>query len=309
MAAVNPGSEELPDPSVHARGVAFAALAACTFGVGPVMIKVALDSMSAWSLLVARLAVAAVLMWPLLVARRSRPRSRAEATGWLAALALGATAYTAQLACFSLALERVSASLTTILFHMGPMVVVTVAVLTGRERLTPLRGLALVLGVGGVAVVAGAGGQLRAEPVGVALAVGSALSYATVVLCSDLLGEHVEPLPQAVLQISGAALAFAVSAPFIGISAPPGTGSWLLVLVIAVVPGVIGTTAMLAGVGRIGPSLVSILLTLEPVLTVAVAWVALGERLNPLQVAGGAVVLAAAIVARRAATEAPLGIG
>jgi drug/metabolite transporter (DMT)-like permease len=82
----------------------------------------------------------------------------------------------------------------------------------------------------------------------------------------------------------------------------------VLVLAIALVPGVIGTTAMLAGVGLIGPSLVSILLTLEPPVTVLLAWLALGERLSALQLAGGAVILAAMVLANRAATRPPLEV-
>jgi drug/metabolite transporter (DMT)-like permease len=70
---------------------------------------------------------------------------------------------------------------------------------------------------------------------------------------------------------------------------------------------VIGTTALLAGVGLIGPSLASILLTLEPPVAVLLAWIALGERLGALQLAGGALILVATLAAHRAAAQTPAG--
>jgi drug/metabolite transporter (DMT)-like permease len=301
-AAVN--TRPLPG-SAQTRGVALAVVSACTYAVGPVLIKVALDTMSVWSLLVARLLAAAALLWIVALATRGLRGQPRDTAAWLGAIGLGAVLYGGQLAFFALALQHLSASMVTILFHTSPIVVVGVAVLSGRERISPVRALALALCVAGVAVVALGGGGVRVDVLGVALALGSAAACAGVVLFSDVLAERIAPLPFALLLISGAALGFAAVAPLLGVRAPSGGTEWILVLAIALVPGVIGTTAMLAGVGLIGPSLVSILLTLEPPVTVLLAWLALGERLTALQLAGGAVVLAAAAAARRASKEVP----
>jgi drug/metabolite transporter (DMT)-like permease len=53
-----------------------------------------------------------------------------------------------------------------------------------------------------------------------------------------------------------------------------------------------------AGLRRVGPTAASILSTLEPVVTVVLASAAFGEGLGPAQMAGGALVLAAAVVVR-----------
>ena len=47
-----------------------------------------------------------------------------------------------------------------------------------------------------------------------------------------------------------------------------------------------------------GPTAASILSTLEPVVTVALAFVAFGEALGPAQLAGGALVLTAVLAIR-----------
>ena len=53
-----------------------------------------------------------------------------------------------------------------------------------------------------------------------------------------------------------------------------------------------------AGLRRVGPTAAAILSTLEPVVTVALASAVFGETLGPVQLAGGALVLLAAVAVR-----------
>ncbi len=290
------------------RGVLLGVLAAVTYAVGPVLMKAALDTMTVWTLLVWRVVIAAAVLWAIPAARRAMREVPRERSAWLVPLAVGAIAYGAQLVFFATALERVSASMATILFHTAPILVVAAAVLSGREGLTRLRALALVLGVGGVAIVAAASGDLRAEPLGILLSLGSAAACAAVIVGVDSAGERVPPLPLAVLLVTGTMLGLLAAAPFTGVGVPEDGRDWLLVLALAIVPGVIGSVALLAAIDDVGPSLASILLTLEPPVTVLLAWLALDERLSALQLAGGAVILAAMVVANRAASRPPIEV-
>jgi drug/metabolite transporter (DMT)-like permease len=288
--------------TAHRRrnGVALSAGAAMAFGTGPVMIKGALaGGVAVWTLLVHRLLIAAVLLWLVAAAARALTRLTGGERRYIAgALTLGACVYSVQLACFALAVERISASLVVILFHSFPIVVTVVAVLTGRDRLSALRVAALALGLSGVSLVALGGDEVRAEPLGVLFGLGSAVACASVVLGSDVLSDRLPPLGLTALMVTGAAVAFVVTLPLFGFDASIDTSTWLLIIGLAVVPGVLGTTAMLAGVGAIGPSLASILLALEPPIAVALAWIIFGERLNPGQIAGAALILVAAYLAR-----------
>jgi drug/metabolite transporter (DMT)-like permease len=63
-----------------------------------------------------------------------------------------------------------------------------------------------------------------------------------------------------------------------------------------VIGTVLSVTLFLAGVARVGPTGASLLSTLEPVFTVALGVVVLQETLAPVQVVGGALVMAAAII-------------
>lgn len=86
--------------------------------------------------------------------------------------------------------------------------------------------------------------------------------------------------------------------------------AWGVVAGIAVVPTLVAATLFLAGLARVGPSRTAILSTLEPASTALLAALILGESLTPARLAGGAAVLAAALLVARAgspvAAPAPL---
>jgi drug/metabolite transporter (DMT)-like permease len=68
---------------------------------------------------------------------------------------------------------------------------------------------------------------------------------------------------------------------------------------------VVAIVAFFAGLARLGPTRTATLSTLEPVVTVTLAAVVLGEAVGPLQAAGGALVLAAVLVLVRTAPSPP----
>ena len=74
---------------------------------------------------------------------------------------------------------------------------------------------------------------------------------------------------------------------------PAGWG-WLAC--IAVVSTVAAISLFFAGLRRVGPTTASILATVEPLVTVLLAFLVFGETLGPVQLVGGALVLAAVLV-------------
>ena len=65
---------------------------------------------------------------------------------------------------------------------------------------------------------------------------------------------------------------------------------------IAVVSTVAAVSLFFAGLKRVGPTTASILSTVEPVVTVVLAFRVFGELLGPFQLLGGAFVIAAVLV-------------
>lgn len=292
----------------HAEGVGFllVLVSATCFGAMAVFGKLAYaEGVSPHTLVLLRFAVAAVLLVAITgaLASRARPtaRSATAASGRtrlvLTALALGALGYATQATLYFSALERVDAALVALVLYTYPVLVTLAAAALGRDRLTPARVTALGLAVGGTALVLAGTGPLGFDTIGVAFALGAALTYTVYILVADTTVQQMSPLTLTTLVMVGAAGALTVRAVVVGgVDLDVSRAAWFWIACIAVVSTVIASTAFFAGLHRTGPTSASILSTFEPVATAALASVVLGEHLTTLQLAGGALVLGSAVL-------------
>jgi drug/metabolite transporter (DMT)-like permease len=272
----------------------FCLASAAAFGAMGIFGKLAYDEgATVGTLLATRFTLAAVLLW-LVVGARGVSRRDAGL-----ALALGAVGYAAPAAGYFAALERLDASLLALLVYVFPVIVAVTAVVLRRERASRRTAGALALAVGGLAMVlAGAAGGL--DPLGTLLGLATAVVYSAYVLGSEGIAGRVAPLTLSTLVCTGAAATLTV-AGLAGGDLDPGSVSasgfaWLGGLAVVSTVGAIGL--FFAGLRRVGPTAASILSTLEPVVTVGLAFVAFGESLGPAQLAGGALVLMAVLAIR-----------
>src|SRR5918999_6496693 len=109
------------------------------------------------TLLSVRFAIAAGVFWVLLPGGAARAVRARDA---VAGLALGACGYALQAGLYFSALERIDASLLSLLLYTFPAMVAAAAIALGRERADGRRTVALALASGGLALVvarAGAG--------------------------------------------------------------------------------------------------------------------------------------------------------
>jgi drug/metabolite transporter (DMT)-like permease len=74
------------------------------------------------------------------------------------------------------------------------------------------------------------------------------------------------------------------------------TQALMIVLVMIFASTILALGAFLAGVERVGPTTASLLSTLEPVFTIILAVILLGESLSWGQLFGGALILAAVLL-------------
>ena len=132
------------------------------------------------------------------------------------------------------------------------------------------------------------------------LGLGAAVVYSTYILSSEGVASRLGPLPLGALVCTGAATTLTIASFAAGDLQPGDVGlagaGWLACL--AAVSTVGAIALFFAGLRRVGPSTASILSTLEPVVTVALAFVVFGESLGPAQLLGGALVLAAVVAVR-----------
>jgi drug/metabolite transporter (DMT)-like permease len=268
---------------------------AAAFGAMAIFGKLAFDAgVGVSTLLFARFAMASVVLW-LAVAVRGDVRRTGGRTV-LGALGLGAIGYATQAGLFFAALGRMDASLLALVLYTYPAFVTVAAIAVGRESANRRRaGALLVSSVGLVLVLAGAG-RGGVDPLGAAMGIGAALAYTAYILVSDRVVADLEPLALSALVTTGAAATFAIAGVASGSLrvdfAPEG---WLWLALIALVSTVTAVALFFAGMRRVGPSNAAILSTFEPVVTVTLAFLAFGEGLTPVQMAGGALVLAAVV--------------
>jgi drug/metabolite transporter (DMT)-like permease len=269
-----------------ASGVAFGAMA--IFG------KLAYgEGANAGTLLAVRFALAALLFWAIVLARGAQISRRDAVAG----LALGGCGYALQAGCYFAALERIDASLLSLLLYTFPALVAGAAVTLGRERLDRRRAGALVIASGGLALVVGGTRTGGLEPLGTALGLGAAVVYSTYILVSDGLVARIRPELLTALVCTGAAIPLTAGSALLG-ELRPGeltAAGWGWIAALAVISTVAAISLFFAGLRRVGPTTASILATVEPLVTVLLAYLTFGERLSPIQLTGGALVLAAVV--------------
>lgn len=248
-------------------------------------------------LLLVRFAVAGVVLW-LLVLRKPRPNPRRRTAA--AGLAMGAVGYATQSALYFAALNYIQPSLDTLLLYTFPVIVFTVSLLRGRERVGAGRLGALALAVCGVAAVllGSAAGSLN--PLGVALGLGSAAAYATYILVGDGIDPALDRLTLSALVCTGATFTYAVVTVVRGgpdfAFAPAG---WFWAVVLALVSTVVAVGTFFAGMRLVGASTASIVSCVEPVATVLIGVGLYGDVLGPVQLVGAAAVVTAVVLLQR----------
>lgn len=193
-------------------------------------------------------------------------------------------------------------SLAVIVFYTSPLIVGVLASLTGREPMTPAKAAGLLVAFVGLALALGPTFE-HLDWRGIALAILAAASLALTILGSAAITREVDPLVltfRVGCWISAAVGAYALG---LGGAALSTTAPGIAAVVGATLLSVLGTASWFSGMALISPVRVALMFNLEPVVTIVAATALLGERLGPLQILGGALVLAALVattlVARR----------
>jgi drug/metabolite transporter (DMT)-like permease len=279
--------------SSHPLGAALVVGSAVGFGAMGVFGKLAMDAgVGIVTLLFVRFAIAAPVFWVLVAARRALTAPPARPV--LIGLGLGAVGYAAQAGLFFGALTRLDLSVLSLLLYTYPAFVTVAAIALGRDTTSRRRTGALLVSSGGVALVLAGAGAGGFDALGAAMGVGAALTYTAYILVCDTV--ELDALPLSALVTTGAAVTFGVVAVASG-SWDTGFAAegWLWLGLIALVSTVTAIVLFFAGLKRVGPSMAAILSTVEPPVTVALAFLVFGEGLTGLQIAGGLLVLGAVV--------------
>jgi drug/metabolite transporter (DMT)-like permease len=286
-------------------GIALCVASACGFGLMAIFATRAYDAgVGVTSVLALRFALAAAVFWAIVAVRGPKvacTEGQAPRRAALVALAIG-MGYSAQSGFFFSALRHIDVGLTSLLLYTFPALVCIGSVALGRERLGAWKASALGLASAGTALVLLGGGSGALNATGVLLGLGAGITYSIYILVADGVVGRIDAWRFSALVTTGAAIAVTLAGVVTGSLALPDGIAWLWVAAIALVSTVLPVSTFLLGLERVGAPTASIVSTVEPVLTVSLAVVLLGETLGPAQLLGGALVVAAvvALQSRRA---------
>ncbi len=293
-----------------------AALGALAASWGLIAVLAASVDLGAEALAFWRLALAAVTLGAVAVA--AGRASLLAPHGRLGALALLGVVQGAHWLLFFEAVDHGSVALAVLTFYAAPLVIALVAPIVLPERFSPV--ILVACGVGAVGILAIAldsgGTEGGRSPLAIAAGLGSAVTYAALVILSKrLLAAAVPPVTVAFWDcLVGAA---AVS-PVLLVAervVPSGTDEWAVALTLGIVFTGLSTLVYATLLRHVTAQAAGVLTFLEPVSGVALAWLLLDERPGTATLVGGALVLAAGIVvvllepAEASVADAPGGVG
>ncbi len=307
MTATNETPVPAPESGVRWQNLALAALLAGAAGIAfaPIFVRLSEIGPSATAFHRLFLALPLLLMWTRFEGPANgsgRRPGRKEAI----LLVVAGLVFAADLAFWHWSILLTSVANATLLANFAPVFVTLGAWLILKERISARFMAALAVSLAGTAVLVGTSFEIdRQHVIGDGLGIITAVFYGGWLLTVKQLRATLDT--GTILFWSGlvAAAALLPVALISGESlfAPTLTG-WMILLGLAWLCHCCGQGLIAQALAHLPASFSSLVLMLQPVVSALLAWAILSEPLQPLQAAGGLVVLFGIMLARGAVREA-----
>jgi drug/metabolite transporter (DMT)-like permease len=202
------------------------------------------------------------------------------------------------------ALEYIAVGPLAFLFYTYPAWVALLAAIRRTEKLTSMRAIALILALIGVTVMVGAPSTDKLNPIGVILALASALLYSAYLPSLEHLQQGIPALVSTFLLVVGAAVTFIIVALLAReLDVPTGVPVWTNIFVLALVSTVIAFSTLIKGLSVLGPVRTSIIATVEPFFTAILGVAVLGNQLSITTLVGGILIAVAVLLIEWSSTR------
>jgi drug/metabolite transporter (DMT)-like permease len=300
-----------PETRQPARGYAFIAIATFFWGISATLGRAAftgrlpglraLNTLDPLILSQGRVTFSFLLLLPVLNLVRGRQALRLPARDLAQLLLIGILGVAASNYFYYLAIQRTNVATAIIVQYTAPIWVLLYTVARGLQKPTLHRVAAVGLAITGIALVIGVfgSGGLRLDTIGVFAALLAAFSFAFYNIGGhDILARHDRWI--VLLYTTGSASLFwlLVNPPWKLMAAHYSAAQWLFLLVFSLLSVLAPFAFYFAGLQHLEPTRAIIVSCLEPVFSIVIAAIALGELMRPLQVVGIVFVLAAITVAQ-----------
>jgi drug/metabolite transporter (DMT)-like permease len=239
-----------------------------------------------------RVALAAVMLLPLLWLYRIR--FPAGPSGWKPYFAIGFLNNVLPFALIVTGQTYIPSGLASILNATTPLFAVVVMAVAGEEKLLARRIAGVVAGLIGVIILHGGGlGFESGQGVGILLCLAAALSYGLSALLARRLLANSPPLGTATFQMLASAV---MMTPVAGlVERPwqlpmPGLTTWFAVIGLAALSTALAYIVFFQILRRSGATNVMLVTLLIPVTAILLGYLVLGEQISPREIAGALVI-------------------
>jgi drug/metabolite transporter (DMT)-like permease len=277
--------------STHTRGLIIGFITVLLFGLTVILQAVLVEEgIKPFAAVGIRYLMAGIVCLAIVVITRQSvlPHKRER----VPAVLLGAFVYGLQAVLFYNALNFGTVASVSLLFYTYPVIVLLASLALGIRRWSWISGGSAGLCVLGAALVVATGRAVTIEPIGIALALGSACFVAGFLLVNKRL------IPETPALVAAAWVSFGVAASTLLIALPLGelesfsARAWLTLVISGALTG-LGTAGMYVMLAALGPAPSSVLLSLQTVVAIIGSALILGQPVLAGQIIGGIAILVA----------------
>jgi drug/metabolite transporter (DMT)-like permease len=290
----------LAPASYRAVGIALAAAGVIAFSFRPIFIKFAYGYVRDPVTLIALRMVFSLPFFVIAALWQRGNRTPIAKRDWWGIFFLGFLGYYFASFVDFLGLQYISAGLGRLLLFLYPAIVVVLSWLFLRKRAGARELFALAVTYAGTALVLSQamGGQHEDLPLGASLVFASAVAYAIYLVFGSQIIQRVGSMRFTAYALTIASVLciaqFLALRPITALALPWPVYAYAIAM--AIFSTVVPTFMTAEALKRIGATQVAIIGAIGPITTIAVDWLALGETLAPLQIAGAALVLAGVLL-------------
>ena len=249
-----------------------------------------------------RTTISFLVLLPLLLFRGGRRRLALPGRDLLRILLLGIAGVAASNYFYYLAIQKTTVATAIILQYTAPIWVLLYMVSRGLQRATLERVASVGLAVIGCALAIGwvGAGRVRTNTVGLLAAIAAAFSFAFYNVSGHNILIRYDRWKVLLYTLASAALFWiVVNPPWRIAAAHYGRGSWLFLVVFAITSVLLPFSLYFGGLQHLDATSAIVASCLEPVFSILIAALVLGEVMRPLQTFGIAVVLVAIVLVQR----------
>ena len=280
------------DASIDSRDWLLLGLLSVLWGGSFFFNGVVLRELPPFTLVFLRVALAALMLLPLLWLYRIRFPS--GLSGWKPFIAIGLFNNVLPFSLIVVGQTFIPSGLASILNATTPLFTVAVMTATGEEKLQARRIAGVMVGLIGVIILQGDGfGLERGQGLGILLCLAAALSYGVSALVARRLPSDVPPLGAATFQMLVSAAMMIVVAGVV--ERPwrlpmPGATTWFAVIGLAALSTALAYIVFFQILRRSGATNVMLVTLLIPVTAIMLGVLVLGETISLREIAGALVI-------------------